>query len=61
MAKSNELMLKVAAKVKLTHDIVGLTLVSVAGEALPQWRPGSHIDLTLNAAADNEDDFANEK
>jgi len=61
MTKSNELMLKVAAKVKLTDDIVGLTLVSVGGEALPQWRPGSHIDLTLNAAADNEVDFADEK
>lgn len=60
MTKSNELILKVAAKVKLTDDIVGLTLVSVGGEALPQWQPGSHVDLGLNAASDGQVDVADE-
>ena len=60
MTKSNELFLKVAAKVKLTDDIVGLTLVSVSGESLPQWQPGSHIDLALNVGTDSQAAVADE-
>ena len=31
----------------VAEDVVALTLVSPAGETLPSWSPGAHIDLVL--------------
>ena len=31
----------------VAEDVVALTLVSPAGETLPSWSPGAHIDLML--------------
>ncbi|MES2170930.1 MAG: 2Fe-2S iron-sulfur cluster-binding protein [Actinomycetota bacterium] len=33
--------------VQLAQRVLGIRLVSVTGEQLPAWRPGSHITLTL--------------
>lgn len=37
----------VESKVLVAEGVVTLTLRHVSGEALPEWKPGSHIDLIL--------------
>lgn len=54
MATTNQILVKVAAKQQLTEDVVGLTLVAVNGEPLPQWQPGAHIELVLETCTDAE-------
>ena len=52
MATNNHILVKVAAKEQLTEDVVGLTLVSATGDALPAWQPGAHIELVLETCTD---------
>ena len=39
--------LRVTAKEKVAEDVVTLTLARPDGRRLPDWTPGSHIDLML--------------
>jgi len=39
--------LVVSARVSLADDVLGLTLTHPAGELLPAWDPGAHVDLVL--------------
>jgi len=39
--------MRVVAKERVTEDVVALTLADEAGGRLPDWTPGSHIDLVL--------------
>ncbi len=38
---------RVADKRVVAEDVVALTLVDAAGDALPSWTPGAHIDVML--------------
>lgn len=42
-----EIPLTIAQVESVAEDVVGLTLTSPAGELLPPWRPGSHLDVVL--------------
>jgi ferredoxin-NADP reductase len=44
----NVVTLKVQAKTPQTEDVVAVTLVDPQGRRLPDWAPGSHIDLVLS-------------
>jgi ferredoxin-NADP reductase len=52
MTTDNQILVKVAAKTQLSVDVVGLTLVCAAGEQLPAWQPGAHIELALDICTD---------
>lgn len=39
--------LRLARKVPLAEDVVGLTLIPNGSSRLPSWTPGSHVDLNL--------------
>jgi hypothetical protein len=39
--------MRVVAKERIAEDVVALTLAGEAGGRLPDWTPGSHIDLVL--------------
>ncbi|MGW0738151.1 PDR/VanB family oxidoreductase [Streptomyces sp. NPDC002851] len=43
----NAVTLEVAAKERVAEGVVALTLAHPAGARLPDWTPGSHIDLIL--------------
>jgi ferredoxin-NADP reductase len=43
------LQMEVKAKTPITDTITQLTLVRADGRDLPQWTPGSHIDLVLGS------------
>jgi ferredoxin-NADP reductase len=45
---SNVVTLKVQAKEPQADDVVTVTLVDPEGRRLPDWDPGSHIDLVLS-------------
>ena len=45
-------MLRVAAKTVVADGVVTLELAAPAGGRLPDWTPGSHIDLVLPERAD---------
>jgi ferredoxin-NADP reductase len=47
VAAEPELQTLVADKVRVADGIVALTLRSPAGDELPSWEPGAHIDLIL--------------
>lgn len=42
-----ELRLEVTAADLLASDVMGVTIAGAAGEELPEWHPGGHIDLVL--------------
>ena len=42
-----DLTVEVKAKTPITDTVTQLTLVSADGRDLPEWTPGSHIDLVL--------------
>jgi ferredoxin-NADP reductase len=42
-----DLAMEVKAKTRITDTITQLTLVRADGRDLPEWTPGSHIDLVL--------------
>lgn len=46
-ANSSQLTLEVLAKQHVANDVVSLTLASPSGGRLPDWTPGSHVDLVL--------------
>jgi ferredoxin-NADP reductase len=41
------LRLLVAGRAEVARDVLMLTLADPAGEPLPRWRPGAHVDLIL--------------
>ena len=45
---STVVTLRVTAKTPQTDDVVAVTLVDPEGRRLPDWTPGSHIDLVLS-------------
>lgn len=51
---SPALPLVVRDREQLADGIVGITLVSPHGSALPEWQPGSHITIRLSDALDRE-------
>jgi ferredoxin-NADP reductase len=46
-ALPSQLMLEVVAKEAVADGVVALTLADPSGKRLPDWTPGSHIDLIL--------------
>lgn len=46
-APANAVTLTVEVKERVAEDVVALTLVHPSGARLPDWTPGSHIDLVL--------------
>jgi len=48
IVREHEAVLLVQEAEVVAEDVVALTLVSPAGEALPSWSPGAHIDLVLD-------------
>ncbi|MFC9556774.1 PDR/VanB family oxidoreductase [Rhodococcus sp. NPDC056960] len=44
---SEDLAMEIKAKTPITDTITQLTLVRTDGRDLPEWTPGSHIDLVL--------------
>lgn len=44
---SNAVTLEISAKEQVAEGVVALTLTHPAGARLPDWTPGSHIDLVL--------------
>ena len=47
VVREHEAELLVQKAEVVAEDVVALTLVSPAGETLPSWSPGAHIDLVL--------------
>lgn len=47
IVREHEAELLVQKAEVVAEDVVALTLVSPAGETLPSWSPGAHIDLVL--------------
>ena len=47
IVREHEAELLVQKAELVAEDVVALTLVSPAGETLPAWSPGAHIDLVL--------------
>ena len=47
IVREHEAELLVQKAEVVAEDVVALTLVSPAGETLPAWSPGAHIDLVL--------------
>jgi ferredoxin-NADP reductase len=47
IVREHEAVLLVQKAEVVAEDVVALTLVSPAGEILPAWSPGAHIDLVL--------------
>lgn len=45
---SNVVTLRVQAKAPQAEDVVTVTLADPEGRRLPDWTPGSHIDLVLS-------------
>jgi ferredoxin-NADP reductase len=48
LENSNVVTLQVQAKTPQAEDVVTVTLVDPQGRRLPDWTPGSHIDLVLS-------------
>ncbi|HEY5223036.1 MAG TPA: PDR/VanB family oxidoreductase [Microbacteriaceae bacterium] len=46
-ADASEIKLRVEKKVRVSNGVTTLTLVRPDGKRLPDWTPGSHIDLVL--------------
>ncbi|PTT61333.1 PDR/VanB family oxidoreductase [Arthrobacter sp. HMWF013] len=44
---SSQVKLTVTAKVRAAEDVVALTLAHPDGRRLPDWSPGSHVDVVL--------------
>jgi hypothetical protein len=47
IVREHEAELLVQKAEVVAEDVMALTLVSPAGETLPSWSPGAHIDLVL--------------
>lgn len=47
MSKSGKVRLQLDRKAQIAEGVCQLTLSDPAGRRLPDWTPGSHIDLTL--------------
>jgi ferredoxin-NADP reductase len=45
LAEEHHLTMTVARKQSLAQDVVELELRAAAGDALPKWEPGAHIDV----------------
>ena len=48
MANNKQITVKVAGRKQLNEDIVGLTLVTLDGSPLPDWKPGAHVEVQLS-------------
>jgi ferredoxin-NADP reductase len=48
-APEHELAVEVAAREAVADGVVRLTLRAAAGEDLPEWEPGAHLDLELGS------------
>jgi ferredoxin-NADP reductase len=48
LLNSNVVTLRVKGKTRQAEDVVTVTLVDPEGRRLPDWTPGSHIDLVLS-------------
>ncbi|WP_433367559.1 PDR/VanB family oxidoreductase [Streptosporangium sp. CA-115845] len=46
-ARSDQTIVRVAARTQVADAVVALTLEHPQGERLPAWTPGSHVDLVL--------------
>lgn len=47
VADTSQVKLTVTAKTKVSNDVVALTLSNTEGRRLPDWTPGSHVDVVL--------------
>lgn len=46
-AEASQVKLTVTAKTRAADGVVALTLAHPAGRRLPDWTPGSHVDVVL--------------
>jgi ferredoxin-NADP reductase len=47
IAGQSQIRLTVASKVRVSTDVVALTLTHPDGRRLPDWTPGAHVDVVL--------------
>ena len=47
VADASQIKLTVTAKTRVSTDVVALTLAHPDGRRLPDWTPGSHVDVVL--------------
>jgi len=56
MANNKQITVKVAGRKQLNEDIIGLTLVTLDGSPLPDWKPGAHVEVQLSTGSGTEQD-----
>lgn len=56
MVNNKQITVKVAGRKQLNEDIVGLTLVTLDGSPLPDWKPGAHVEVQLNVGSGADQD-----